>query len=110
MQIGNWSRSLTEMFGMNSDDDEDSDGKAFVLLNELSDLLMLPKDMLMESSIREEVCYWFKPHYIHLVVSLIHCFFFTNRCVHQSLSHLSREYYATSLLMSSVQTMYLELS
>ncbi|KAL0720447.1 hypothetical protein Bca4012_035046 [Brassica carinata] len=46
---------------MNSEDDdhvenEGSDGKAFVLLNELSDLLMLPKDMLMESSIREEIC------------------------------------------------------
>ena len=49
------------MFGMNSEDDDDddhveSDGKAFVLLNELSDLLMLPKDMLTESSIREEIC------------------------------------------------------
>ncbi|CAH2058385.1 unnamed protein product [Thlaspi arvense] len=69
--IGNWSRSLTEMFGMNSDDSlakekrnsgddhvesEGSDRKAFALLNELSDLLMLPKDMLMESSIREEIC------------------------------------------------------
>ncbi|KAJ0258357.1 Nucleolar protein gar2-like protein [Hirschfeldia incana] len=59
--IGNWSRFLTEMFGMNSEDDDDdesegSDGKAFVLLNELSDLLMLPKDMLMESSIIEEIC------------------------------------------------------
>ncbi|CAN6994570.1 unnamed protein product [Brassica rapa subsp. trilocularis] len=59
--IGNWSRCLTEMFGMNSEDDDDddhveSDGKAFVLLNELSDLLMLPKGMLTESSIREEIC------------------------------------------------------
>ncbi|CAN8286854.1 unnamed protein product, partial [Cochlearia groenlandica] len=63
--IGNWSRCLTEMFGLNSDDslskekkniEEGSDRKAFVLLNELSDLLMLPKDMLMESSIREEIC------------------------------------------------------
>uniref|UniRef100_A0A1J3K547 Dilute domain-containing protein n=1 Tax=Noccaea caerulescens TaxID=107243 RepID=A0A1J3K547_NOCCA len=71
--IGNWSRCLTEMFGINSDDSlakekrnrEDdhhhvesqaSDRKAFVLLNELSDLLMLPKDMLMERSIREEIC------------------------------------------------------
>lgn len=60
------------MFGMNSDDSlakekrnceddgrvetEGSDRKAFVLLNELSDLLMLPKDMLTERSIREEVC------------------------------------------------------
>ena len=63
LQIGNWSRCLTEMFGMNSDDDhvesEGSDSsKAFVLLNELSDLLMLPKDMLMESSIREEVMFF----------------------------------------------------
>ncbi|ESQ52945.1 hypothetical protein EUTSA_v10016357mg [Eutrema salsugineum] len=69
--IGSWSRCLTEMFGMNSDDtlakekrnsedghleSEGSDRKAFVLLNELSDLLMLPKDMLMERSIREEIC------------------------------------------------------
>ncbi|KAF8087455.1 hypothetical protein N665_0585s0033 [Sinapis alba] len=57
--IGNWSRCLAEMFGINSKDDDDhveSDGKAFVLLNELCDLLMLPKDMLMESSIREEIC------------------------------------------------------
>lgn len=72
MQIGNWSRCLTELFGMNSDysssaketrnhdndhaERESSDRKAFALLNELSDLLMLPKDMLMERSIREEVC------------------------------------------------------
>ncbi|KAG2285110.1 hypothetical protein Bca52824_044714 [Brassica carinata] len=42
------------------DDHGESEGsdssQAFVLLNELSDLLMLPKDMLMESSIREEIC------------------------------------------------------
>ncbi|XP_010508591.1 PREDICTED: uncharacterized protein LOC104785140 [Camelina sativa] len=61
--IGNWSRCLTEMFGMNSDDssakeseDDQVESKPFVLLNELSDLLMLPKDMLMERSIREEMC------------------------------------------------------
>ncbi|EFH56238.1 hypothetical protein ARALYDRAFT_483324 [Arabidopsis lyrata subsp. lyrata] len=64
--IGNWSRCLTEMFGMNSDDssakekrnseDDHVESKAFVLLNELSDLLMLPKDMLMEIYIREEIC------------------------------------------------------
>lgn len=33
-----------------------AESEAFVLLNELSDLLMLPKDMLMGSSIAEEVC------------------------------------------------------
>ncbi|KAK7336601.1 hypothetical protein VNO77_17147 [Canavalia gladiata] len=70
--IGNWSRWLTDMFGMDADDclqedqefkenDERLDGdgeptKSFVLLNHLSDLLMLPKDMLMDRKIRQEVC------------------------------------------------------
>ncbi|KAL1209869.1 hypothetical protein V5N11_033942 [Cardamine amara subsp. amara] len=59
--IGNWSRCLAELFGINTRDSvEENDpiesGKSFSLLNELSDLLMLPKDMLMEQSIREEVC------------------------------------------------------
>lgn len=30
--------------------------KLFHLLNELSDLLMLPKEMLVDSSTRDEVC------------------------------------------------------
>ncbi|CAO2207206.1 unnamed protein product [Urochloa humidicola] len=64
--IGNWSRWLTDKCGI---DDDDSDignnhderrgaaqSKSFQLLNELSDLLMLPKDMLLEKSIRKEVC------------------------------------------------------
>ncbi|XP_050228021.1 uncharacterized protein LOC126677446 isoform X2 [Mercurialis annua] len=67
--VGTWSRWLTDMFGIDSDDppkedqhssedDEEKDGKpkVFNLLNELSDLLMLPKDMLMDRSIRHEVC------------------------------------------------------
>ncbi|KAF7801680.1 uncharacterized protein G2W53_040791 [Senna tora] len=69
--IGNWSRWLTDLFGMDDDDydsSEDTDGldnndgrqntsfKSFHLLNALSDLLMLPKDMLLNSSIRKEVC------------------------------------------------------
>lgn len=67
-QVGNWSRWLTDMFGMDSDDsakedshnsdhDDRQDGrpKSFNLLNDLSDLLMLPKDMLMDRSIRLEV-------------------------------------------------------
>lgn len=41
------------------DDIDNNDGnssfKAFHLLNALSDLLMLPKDMLLSSSIRKEV-------------------------------------------------------
>lgn len=69
-QIGNWSRWLTDLFGMDDDDsledrdDDDLDSndgsqntsfKPFHLLNALSDLLMLPKDMLLSASIRKEV-------------------------------------------------------
>uniref|UniRef100_A0ACD5XV24 Uncharacterized protein n=1 Tax=Avena sativa TaxID=4498 RepID=A0ACD5XV24_AVESA len=65
--IGSWSRWLTDTFGMDGDDSE-KDGRdgnerkggcelnSFKLLNELSDLLMLPKDLLLENSIRKEVC------------------------------------------------------
>lgn len=35
--------------------DRDGEPKSFPLLNELSDLLMLPKDMIMDRSIRHEV-------------------------------------------------------
>ncbi|KAK8955992.1 hypothetical protein KSP40_PGU004093 [Platanthera guangdongensis] len=69
--IGNWSRWLTDSFGMdldNSVEDEEDDNmddtrrktnahsECFILLNQLSDLLMLPKDMLLERTIRKEVC------------------------------------------------------
>ncbi|XP_024318897.1 uncharacterized protein LOC100822798 isoform X2 [Brachypodium distachyon] len=69
--IGSWSRLLMDMFGMDGDGSHkdgqdagaDHDGRrdgaesiSFKLLNELSDLLMLPKDMLLEKSIRKEVC------------------------------------------------------
>ncbi|KAA8518222.1 hypothetical protein F0562_015696 [Nyssa sinensis] len=68
--VGNWSRWLTYLFGMDADDslkdqhsseDDDKGGgdaesKCFHLLNALSDLLMLPKDMLLDQSIRTEVC------------------------------------------------------
>ncbi|XP_059668481.1 uncharacterized protein LOC132313633 isoform X2 [Cornus florida] len=69
--VGNWSRWLTDLFGMDADDalkegehsgeDADKQGgdaepKCFHLLNALSDLLMLPKDMLIDRSIRAEVC------------------------------------------------------
>lgn len=39
--------------------------KPFHLLNELSDLLMLPKEMLVDSSTRDEVCM------LHALVLLI---------------------------------------
>ncbi|KAL5080605.1 hypothetical protein RYX36_009026 [Vicia faba] len=63
--IGNWSRWLSDLYGMNEDDSiENKDGSnnneqkhdSFTLLNSLSDLLMLPKDMLLSASIRNEVC------------------------------------------------------
>ncbi|XP_022739747.1 uncharacterized protein LOC111291892 isoform X2 [Durio zibethinus] len=66
--IGNWSRWLTDLFGIDDDDSagdeneqDDSDEqqdtslKSFHLLNALSDLMMLPKDMLLSRPIREEV-------------------------------------------------------
>ncbi|XP_068646138.1 uncharacterized protein [Aristolochia californica] len=66
--VGNWSRWLTDLFGLDADDSphgkNKNDGredpstalKSFRLLNALSDLLMLPKDLLFDSSIRKEVC------------------------------------------------------
>ncbi|KAG4180335.1 hypothetical protein ERO13_A10G159800v2 [Gossypium hirsutum] len=61
--IGNWSRWLTDLFGIDdeidqdgSDERQDTSIKSFYLLNALSDLMMLPKDMLLSRHIREEVC------------------------------------------------------
>lgn len=50
------------MFDMNTRDSVEQNDlveseKPFCLLNELSDLLMLPKDMLMDLSVREEVLF-----------------------------------------------------
>ncbi|KAL0453060.1 UNVERIFIED_CONTAM: hypothetical protein Slati_1284100 [Sesamum latifolium] len=68
--VGNWARWLSDFLGMDADasaedekksqDDDDKrsteEPKSFPLLNALSDLLMLPKDMLMDRTIRLEVC------------------------------------------------------
>ncbi|KAL6523233.1 hypothetical protein OROGR_016836 [Orobanche gracilis] len=69
--VGNWSRWLSDFVGMDADsyaqdekkglNDVDDmrcteEPKIFPLLNSLSDLLMLPKDMLMDRTIRLEVC------------------------------------------------------
>ncbi|KAJ8448476.1 hypothetical protein Cgig2_012120 [Carnegiea gigantea] len=69
--VGNWSMWFTESLGKKSshlsedhgseikDDEEQTTQaktKCFRLLNELSELLMLPKDMLMDPSIRKEIC------------------------------------------------------
>ncbi|GAV57038.1 hypothetical protein CFOL_v3_00576, partial [Cephalotus follicularis] len=67
--IGNWSRWLTDLFGVDDNHDareneNDGDGnderhetsfKSFHLLNALSDLMMLSKDMLLSRTIQKEV-------------------------------------------------------
>ncbi|KAI3725944.1 hypothetical protein L1987_65740 [Smallanthus sonchifolius] len=64
---GNWSRWLTDLFGIDDDDvfeeenddirtKDDASYKSFHLLNASSDLMMLPKDMLLSSTVRKEVC------------------------------------------------------
>lgn len=76
--IGSWSRCLTDLFGMDMDDYpevENGDGengiaetyRPFYLLNALSDLLMIPKDVLMETSTRKEIC----PTFSSLIVRSI---------------------------------------
>ncbi|XP_024965026.1 uncharacterized protein LOC112505333 [Cynara cardunculus var. scolymus] len=60
--VGNWSRWLTDKFSMDADDDDElgetrlGELKCFHLLDSLSGLLMVPKDMLLDRSIRAEVC------------------------------------------------------
>lgn len=81
--IGNWSRWLTDLFGMDEDDsprvknevdDERLDlavsSKSFLLLNAMSDLLMLPKDMLSQKSIRKEVCPTFTASMIKRILTM----------------------------------------
>ncbi|XVE92176.1 hypothetical protein REPUB_Repub01dG0074700 [Reevesia pubescens] len=81
--IGNWSRWLTDLFGIDDNDGpEDSNEvgddknagceasfKAFCLLNALSDLMMLPSDMLMDRSTRKEVCPKFSASLISRVLN-----------------------------------------
>ncbi|MQM20763.1 hypothetical protein Taro_053791 [Colocasia esculenta] len=81
--IGNWSRWLTDLFGIDGDDDSpehenEQDGdrhetstsfKPFHLLNAFSDLLMLPKDMLLDESIRKEVCPTFNASIIKRILN-----------------------------------------
>ncbi|KAG8384953.1 hypothetical protein BUALT_Bualt04G0171700 [Buddleja alternifolia] len=85
--IGTWSRWLTDLFGIDDDDllesenctedarDEekqrscDTSSKSFHLLNALSDLMMLPKDMLLSRTIRKEVCPTFGPPLIRRVLN-----------------------------------------
>ncbi|KZV39978.1 hypothetical protein F511_15640 [Dorcoceras hygrometricum] len=77
--IGNWSRWLTDLFGIEDESYEDSktlvEGnkpksfKAFRLLHALSDLMMLPFGMLADASTRKEVCPTFGPALIKRVLN-----------------------------------------
>ncbi|XP_010524262.1 PREDICTED: uncharacterized protein LOC104802377 [Tarenaya hassleriana] len=71
--VGNWLRWLSDLFGIDEDDvengEDDRSFKAFNLLNALSDLMMLPKDMLLNSSVRKEVCPGFGGPLIKRVLS-----------------------------------------
>ncbi|OIS98180.1 PREDICTED: uncharacterized protein LOC109233444 [Nicotiana attenuata] len=79
--IGNWSRWLTDLVGNSLDenraDNDDNEGeeydtssKSFYLLDALSDLMMLPKDMLLSRTIRKEVCPTFGPIIIRRVLNV----------------------------------------
>ncbi|KAJ0961739.1 hypothetical protein J5N97_000058 [Dioscorea zingiberensis] len=64
--IGIWSRILTNLCGMDVEgsytanqkgaNERTEKPKSFCLLNELSDLLMLPKDNLLNNTTRKEIC------------------------------------------------------
>ncbi|KAL7135058.1 hypothetical protein ABFS83_11G067400 [Erythranthe nasuta] len=80
--IGNWSRWLTDLFGLEDDNDDNFTNlenntsninrpksfKAFRLLHALSDLMMLPFGMLADISTRKEVCPMFGPSIIKRVL------------------------------------------
>ncbi|CAN8260785.1 unnamed protein product [Cochlearia groenlandica] len=75
--VRNWSRWLTDLFGIDDEDGGSSDEntyvdrsfKTFKLLKALSDLMMLPKDMLLNSSVRKEVCPMFGASLIKRVLN-----------------------------------------
>lgn len=74
--IGNWSRWLTDLFGLEDDSTEHGSirgdakpFKAFRLLHSFSDLMMLPFGMLADPSTRKEVCPMFGPTIIQRVLN-----------------------------------------
>lgn len=82
MQIGNWSRWLTDLFGLEDDSTEHGgvcgDGKsfkAFRLLHSLSDLMMLPFGMLADPSTRKEV----RQHQLIIVYSKQQFFYISTK-------------------------------
>ncbi|GER56060.1 hypothetical protein STAS_33767 [Striga asiatica] len=77
--IGNWSRWLSDLFGLEEDTTGNNDivsngkkskpSKAFRLLHALSDLMMLPFKMLADNSTRREVCPILGPTIIRRVLN-----------------------------------------
>ncbi|XP_039116563.1 uncharacterized protein LOC120252060 isoform X2 [Dioscorea cayenensis subsp. rotundata] len=77
--IGIWSRILTDLCRIDveadkqndNDDDKRTDvkSKPFCLLDELSDLLMLPKDNLLNDATRKEICKSLGPSAVKHVVN-----------------------------------------
>ncbi|MCD7455048.1 hypothetical protein HAX54_026925 [Datura stramonium] len=78
--IGNWSRWLNDFVGRGdayslddetgADNEVDTSSESFHLLNALSDLMLLPKDMLLSRTIRKEVCPAFGPIIIRRVLNV----------------------------------------
>ncbi|KAK7391724.1 hypothetical protein VNO78_20143 [Psophocarpus tetragonolobus] len=78
--IGDWSRWLSDLFSIDDSESQEvsnekdepkceSSFKPFQLLNALSDLMMLPLDMLADGSMRKEVCPRFGTSLIKRVVN-----------------------------------------
>ncbi|CAN4082975.1 unnamed protein product [Withania somnifera] len=78
--VGSWSRWLTDLIGFEDEDSPEYSNifgndkktesfKAFRLLNALSNLMMLPFEMLVDASTRKEVCPIFSPALIKRVLA-----------------------------------------
>ncbi|XP_059293547.1 uncharacterized protein LOC132046806 isoform X1 [Lycium ferocissimum] len=78
--VASWSRWLTDLIGFEDEDSPDYNNifgndkktesfKAFRLLNALSNLMMLPFEMLIDASTRKEVCPIFGPALIKRVLA-----------------------------------------
>ncbi|KAK4346630.1 hypothetical protein RND71_032969 [Anisodus tanguticus] len=78
--VGSWSRWLTDLIGFEDEDSPEYNNtfgndkktesfKAFRLLNALSNLMMLPFEMLIDASTRKEVCPIFGPALIKRVLA-----------------------------------------
>ncbi|KAL5551208.1 hypothetical protein UlMin_001384 [Ulmus minor] len=70
LYIGSWSRWLTDLFGINDNDrlEPEISFKPFRLLNALSEIMMLPFEMVADKFIRKEVCPAFSGPLIKMVL------------------------------------------